>query len=219
MKKLLIVMGTAVVTSMIVAGCASTTGIRSEVDAEFEKFKTERPAVAIVNTGDQSLDGTATASAKIYGAVIKYLDEYITKTNEHRPYLGFINEVKARMDADKNLTEEKAIAAVLEEAKKLDEGKPLENQEYPRIIAGHQAVLALQPQNKLAELAQLAVEVDQILDQTNGLSKSFRGFDPATLGKIKSVKYVADQAIFAGKAINFLKYRYQQEQSFENFMK
>jgi len=219
MKKLLIVMGTAVVTSMIVAGCASTAGTRSEADAQYEKFKNERPSVAIVNTGDQSLDGTAAASAKVYGAVVKYLDEYITATNDNRPYLGFVNEVQARMDADKNLTEEKAIAAVLEEAKKLDEGKPLENQEYPRIIAGHQAVQALKPQNKLAELAQLAVETDKILDQTNGLSKSFKGFDPEMLKKVKSVKYVVEQAKFAGKAIDFLNYRFKQEQSFENFMK
>ena len=217
MKKLLLVMGTAVVISMVVAGCASTK--RSEVDAEYEKFMNERPEAVSVNTGDESLDATAAASAKVYGAVIKYLDEYIAATNNYRPYLGFCNEVKAKMDADKNLAEEKAIAAVLEEVKKLDAGKPQEKQEYSLIIEGHKAVKALKPENKLPELAKLAVETDEILERAKNLSKSFKGFDPATLEKAKSVKSVIKQAEFTAKAIYFLNYRYQQEQSFENYMK
>lgn len=212
-------MGTTFVISMIVSGCTSTSGTRSEADAQYNKFMNERPAVAIVKTGDESLDATAIASAKIYGGVIKYLDEYIAATNNNRPYLGFVYEVKARMDADINLTEEKAVAAVLEEAKKLDEGKPIDNQEYPRIIEGHKAVQALKPVNKLTELAQLALDTDKILESTNGLSKSFKGFDANTMEKLKSAKYVAEQAKFSKQAIEFLHYRYQQEKSFESFMK
>lgn len=219
MKKLLITMGSAVVISMIISGCASTASSRSEADALYEKFMNERPEAVFVNTGDESLDATAAASAKIYGAVIKLLDEYIAATNNHRPYLGFVNEVKARMDADKNLAEEKVIAAVLEEAKKHDEGKPLEKQEYPLIIEGHKAVTALQPANKLVELAQLAVETDEILERARGLSKSLKGFTPDIMEKAKSTKNIVKQAEFTAKAIDFLIYRYQQEQGFEKYMK
>lgn len=219
MKKLLITMGSAVVISMIISGCASTASSRSEADALYEKFMNERPEAVFVNTGDESLDATAAASAKVYGAVIKHLDDYIAATNNCRPYLGFVNEVKARVDADKNLTEEKAIAAVLEEVKKLDEGKPQEKQEYPLIIEGHKAVEALKPANKLVELAQLAVETDEILERTKGLSKSFKGLTPDMMEKAKSVKSVVKQAEFTAKAIDFLNYRYRQEQSFENYMK
>lgn len=220
MKKTLIVMGSLVVILLTVAGCASTSGenTRSRIDREYEKFMTERPATVIVDTGDQSVDSVATATANIYGATIKFLDEYVAATNNHRPYLGFVNEVKARMEDDKNLTGESAIAAVLDEVKKLDAEKPQEEQEYFRIVEGSKAVEALKPANKLIELAQLTIETDKVLGQINGLSKSFKGFDPAIQTKIKSVKNIKEQAEFTSKAIKFLQYRYEQEQNFKNFM-
>jgi len=204
---------------LFAVGCTSlTTKKHSDADAAFEKFKNERPVLEYVNTGDESLDNAAVACTKIYGATIKYLDEYITAKNEQRPYLGFQNEVQAKLEADKKLTMEEACNIVLAEAKKNDEGKSPDQQEYPRIIAGMKASKALKPQNKITELCQLTKEVDELIDNTNGLSQSFKGFDLETVKKINSAKNILKQAKFSGEALDFLQYRYQQENNFEKYM-
>lgn len=218
MKKSFIAMGTISVVAMLVAGCASTSSNRTEADALYEKFQTERPAVAAVNTGDQSLDTVAVASAKVYGSTVKYLDEYISATNNHRPYLGFLNEIEEKMKANKGLTAEKAAEMVLAEAKKDDEGKDPKEQVYPRIIAGRKAVAALKPTKKLEELAPLAVEAAKVASSAKGLVNSFSGFDPSTLKKLSSAKNIYNQADFSVKAIDFLNYRYQQEAKFEKHL-
>lgn len=217
MKNSFVAIGMFAATAMFVAGCASGD-TRSDWDARYERFCNERPAATAVVTGDENLDAVAASSAKLYGAMIKYLDEYVTANNEYRPYIGFTYEVEELVKNNKNMTEAQAAEIVLAEAKKRDEGKPESEQEYPRIIAGYNAVMALRPENKLKELAPLAVEAASCVDKAMALKNSFSGFDATILKKIQSAANVVEQAQFTSEALVFLQYRYEQAKNLEGHM-
>lgn len=214
MKNSFVALGAFAAATMFVAGCVSGDK-RSEWDAQYERFRTERPAAVAVNSGDANLDAVSATTAKLYGATVKYLDEYVTANNENRPYIGYTYEVEDLVRNNKGMTEAQASEIVLAEAKKRDEGKPESEQEYPRIIAGHKAVMALKPENKLAELAPLIAEAASNVDKAIALKDSFKGFDANTLMKVKSVMNVIDQAQFTSEALAFLRYRYEQAQSLD----
>ena len=218
MKKSFIMLGAVAGVAIFVAGCVSGDS-RSEWDAKYERFCNERPAAVAVNSGDANLDAVAATTAKLYGATVKYLDEYITANNENRPYIGFTYEVEELMKNNENMTEAQAAEKVLAEAKMRDEGKPESEQEYPRIIAGYNAVKALEPANKLAELAPLALEAASNVEKAIALKDSFTGFDANTLLKAKSALNVVDQARFTSEALVFLQYRYNQAKNLEEYMK
>lgn len=212
-------MGTLAALAMFVAGCATTGSDHSEVDKQYKKFQTERPAAVVVNKGDKDLGIVAIASAKVYDSTVKYLDEYISATNDNKQYQYFINDFQAKMERDKNLSAATAIEMTLAEAKKNDEGKALADQTYPKIISGHQAVIALKPTDKLEELAPLATDAATVAASAKELVNSFRGFDPSTLEKFSSAEGISAQADFSVKALDFLNDRYQQEAEFEKHLK
>ncbi len=191
--------------AMLAAGCVSSDK-RSEWDAQYERFRTQRPAAVAVESGDANLDAVAAVTAKVYGATVKYLDEYVTANNDNRPYIAYTYEVEELLRNNKDMTKEQASEAVLAEAKKRDEGKPESEREYPRIIAGHKAVMALKPENKLAELAPILVEAASNVDKAIALKDSFSGFDANTIMKAKTVANVVDQAQFTLDALRFLQY-------------
>ncbi len=208
MKKSFVVMGTAAAVALFVAGCMSKGNV-NEVQKQYERFQTERPAVAAVNSGDKSLDNVAVASAKVYGSTVKYLDEYFTATTNHKDYVSFTADVQYEMEQDKSLTQEQATAKALEFIKKNDEGKPEGEKAYSRVVAGYKAVNALSPAAKVKELAPLAEDAAKIATTAKGLSNSFTGLDAATIQKANSAKNVMNQAYYSGEALGFLKRQYE----------
>ena len=78
--------------------------------------------------------------------------------------------------------------------------------------------MALQPENKLKELAPLAVEAASCVDKAMALKNSFSGFDATILKKIQSAANVVEQAQFTSEALVFLQYRYEQAKNLEGHM-
>ena len=214
MKKVWIVM-IAMVMGMFLYGCASL-GSKSDSRQAYEKFQKERPDVAYVQTGDQALDKTASLSANIYGTTVKYLNEYIAASENNRAYIGFTNEVNYEIQDNKKSATD-AIQATLENIKKSDVEAKTNN--YNDVIVAMNALNALKPENKLAELAPLGTQAVEVAASASKLKNSFTSFDTTVLTKLQSAKNILNQANYTVDALSFLQRQYSIVQETKSYMK
>jgi|GEM_PF-1508025 len=214
---------------VLVSGCA-TKGTHGEVAEKYAKFQeaaAQRPPEYVL-TGERSLDDTGKLSAQVYGSMIKYLKEYVQATENNRYYIGFINDA-TEVAKEKKISIPEAMAQVLREYQENDAKAKPEDKVYPRVIEGYTAVEALKPENKLRELAPIAIQAAKVALQAKRLSdvitKTYSSIDFRDVEGMRrkavvtaALAKVTEQAVFNTIALDFLQDQYKRNQEMKSYM-
>lgn len=195
----------------LLVGCQSGKN-HEDVKADFEKFKTNRPPVEAIVSGDKAIDNVAVASARLYQQTNKYLDEYVAATDNHQEFFEFTAIVRMKMENDKSMSLADARKAARADMVAADPNI------WPKVKAGYDAAEALHPVNKLADIAQLLIEVAKVSQSAIGLKNSFNGFDATTIAKVNSVCKVLTQLTFTKDALVYLQRQYSAVSEAKSYM-
>jgi len=171
MKKLMVVAGAAALVGMI-AGCAST---REVVQKEYERL-TSLPAAEQVVSPNKQVNDVGRASSDLYNVCHAKLKNYVAATENHREFTGFMNDVQIVIK-DEGLSEEDAMAKVCALVQDEDKARPDAEKVWPRILEGWAAANALDPAKQLAEVANLVIRNQEIVNSANDLPNSFANED------------------------------------------
>ena len=180
---------------VLVAGC-SILGGSSDARKGYEDFKEDRPAVAIVKSGDQSIDNVAGNVAILYGQTLQLLDDYIKSTEGNRTYVAFVNDT----------IEMKSEEEVQEYFNKL---KPEQQQE----ILSVKKMEGFNNLKKASEFLKTAVELtastaDLLKQQQKKIQADPFGAIQDVLAAKETAQNMLDQAEYSVKALEFMVKQY-----------
>ena len=184
-----------------VTGCASA---RDAVEKEYQRLASTPVGAAVRCPEDRAIDNLGVAVNVNYAFAHKLMREYVSATENHREYRGFLNDIKYYMDEEK--LDEKAAAekvrnAILAEDAKIADPKA---KVWPRVVAGIKAANGLKLEQKLKEIAVVVAANAKNLKTVGELKNSFKGFDAATVGKALLCVEIASQAVFTAECLGFL---------------
>ena len=214
MNKLMMVASAAVVGAMVF-GCATA---REKVAEEYNRITSLPPAERIVCGCDKSIDDLGGAVCDVRNFAQGKMVAYVKATENHREYVGFLNDVEVLVK-EEGLSNEEAIKRMNAEILKEDAMRADADKVWPRIVEGIVAVEALKPEGMLKELAEATLKNADLIVTASGLKDSFSGFDDTTLTKACAVTGIAKQAGEAAESLALLTEQFRKVQVAKLYMK
>lgn len=202
MKKIIFV---SIVAAMALTGCMST---KERISAEYNRIISIAPAQPVVCACDKSIESLGAAVCDIHNLSQEKLNAYVKATENHREYIGFMNDVELLVK-EEGLNNEDAVKRVSDEILKEDATRADEEKVWPRVTAGIESVESLKPEVVLTEIAAATVKNIDFIQTANGLRDSFNGFDETTLEKLMAVKDITLQATETSECLGFLTEQYR----------
>ena len=214
MKKLMMV-ASAVALAGVIAGCAST---REVVQKEYERL-ISLPAAEQVVSPNKQVNDVGRASSDLYHVCHAKLKNYVSATENHREFTGFMNDVQVVMK-DEGLSEEDAMAKVCALVQEEDKARPDAEKVWPRIMQGWAAANALDPAKQLAEIASLVLRNQEIVNSANNLPNSFANEDLMSKAQRGvEVAKIGEQAVETAEMIGFLGEQFRRVQKLKTYQK
>ena len=214
MNKLMMVASAAMVGAMV-TGCATT---KEKVTEEYNRITSLPPAERIVCGCDKSIDDLGGAVCDARNFAQGKLVAYVKATENHREYVGFMNDVEVLIKEER-LSNEDAVKKLNAEILAADATRADADKVWPRIVEGIIAVEALKPEAMLAELAVATLKNADLTVSASGLQASFSGFDATTLRKESAVANIAKQAAETAECLALLTEQFRKVQVAKLYMK
>lgn len=215
MNKLMMVASAAMVGAMV-TGCATT---KEKVTEEYNRITSLPPAERIVCGCDKSIDDLGGAVCDARNFAQGKLVAYVKATENHREYVGFMNDVEVLIK-EEGLSNEDAVKKLNAEILAADATRADADKVWPRIVEGIIAVEALKPEAMLAELAVATLKNADLIVSASGLQASlFSGFDATTLRKESAVANIAKQAAETAECLALLTEQFRKVQVAKLYMK
>lgn len=205
MKKLLFISGLALVG---LVGCMSA---RDKITEEYNRIVSLPPAVPVVCGCDRAIDDLGAAVCDIRNFAQGKLALYVKATENHRDYVGFMNDV-ALLVKEEGMSTEDAVQKQKADILKEDAARPEAEKVWPRVVEGVVAMEALKPEMVLKEIAVMVAKNANLIASASNLSNSFKGFDATTLTKLRAVKDISAQATEAAECLAFLTEQFRKVQ-------
>ena len=214
MKTIMLGAGAAAVV-MLITGCAST---REVVQKEYERVIAMPPAEQVVSPNKQ-VNNLGQLSFDQYNFCHSLLKEYVSATENHREYTGFMNDVQCVMK-DEGLGEEEAMSKVCALVQEEDKSRPDAEKVWPRIQEGWAAANALDPAKKLAEIARLVVRNQDISSSTKKLPDSYKDEEfKSKIARGVESGNISKQLAQSAEILAFLGEQYRRVQIAKNYRK
>lgn len=204
MNKLMTVASAAVLAGMA-AGCMST---KEKITEEYNRITSLTPAERIVCGCDKAIDDLGGAVCDSHNLARNYLTAYVKETENHREYVGFMNDIDVLVK-DEGLSNEEAAKKLKGIIQQEDANRAEADKVWPRIAEGVAAVDALKPENKLKEIAAATLKNADLMKTASDLQGSFKGFDQTTLTKVGAVKNITAQGAETAECLAFLTEQYR----------
>ncbi len=214
MKKLMMVAGAVVLAGMM-SGCTST---RDAVQKEYERVISLPPAEQVASPNKQVND-VGRLSFDLHNSCHSLLKEYVSATENHREYTGFMNNVQSVIK-DEGLGEEDAMAKVCAEIQEEDKARPDAEKVWPRIQEGWTAANALDPKKKLAEIARLVIRNQEISESAKKLPDSYKDEDfKSKIERGAESGNISKQLAQTAEVLAFLGEQYRRVQNLKTYQK
>ena len=214
MKKLMMVAGVVVLAGMM-SGCTST---RDAVQKEYERVISLPPAEQVASPNKQVND-VGRLSFDLYNSCHSLLKEYVSATENHREYMGFMNNVQFVIK-DEGLGEEDAMAKVCSLVQEDDKARPDAEKVWPRIEEGWAAANALDPKKKLVEIARLVVRNQEISESAKKLPDSYKDEDfKSKIERGAESGNISKQLAQTAEVLAFLGEQYRRVQKLKTYQK
>ena len=214
MNKLMMV-ATAAMVGAMVTGCVTA---KEKVTEEYIRITSLPPAERVVCGCDKAIDDLGGAVCDAHNFAQGKLSAYVKSTENHREYVGFLNDV-AVLVKEEGLSNEDAVKKLNAEILKEDATRAEADKVWPRIVEGIVAVEALNPENMLKELAVATLKNADLIVTATRLQKSFSGFDATTLTKAQAAVAIAEQAAETAECLTLLTEQFRKVQIAKLYMK
>ena len=221
-KAVMAVLNKLVMASFLIVmsvGCVTTTDKgHSVITSEYEKFKASLPPAQWVPVGFKSIDDVGILSAQLYRETYIYMQEYMQATENHRYYVGLLNEVdeiKKREGIDDNLALQKALNNI-NEANKQDGGETMR-----RVVEGYNAVQALKPANKIQRLVPVFRKLVDVIVQAKQLPRDIEAASCDLVQTIRlgaSVTNILQQLYYSQKMAQYINLQYRRNIKMAKYM-
>lgn len=187
---------------VVLTGCGGNA--REKMAKEYERLAALPPAAPNHCPYDRALDRLGVAVSENYNFAHKLMKEFVGATENRREYLGFLNDVAFYVEEEK-MEEAAAMERVMKEIQEED-AKIADPKEkvWPRVVEGINATYALNPEQKLAEIAPVALATTKAVADCHKLKDSFKGFDAATIEKGVCAAKIIAQGTEASECLGFL---------------
>ena len=212
MNKSLVVAGIALVG---LAGCMSA---KEKIEAEYDRITSLPPAERIVCGCDKSIDDLGGAVSDLRNFAQAKLIAYVQATENHREYVGFMNDVEVLVK-EEGLSPEAAMQKMKDEILKEDAARADAEKVWPRVVEGYVAVQALKPEALLTEIAAMTLKNADLIVSAAKLKDSFSGFDATTLAKTQAAANISKQAGETAECLAFLTEQYRRVLVAKNYAK
>ena len=214
-KKFVVRLAAAAVVGSFIAGCAST---REAVEKEYARVIALPPAERITSP-NKAVDDVARLSHDVYNSSHERLKNYAAKTENHREFTGFMNDVKAVMEEEK-LSEQDAMAKVCALVQEEDKARPDAEKVWPKIMTGWAAANALGPEQQLAEIGRLLIRNKDIVASAAKLPDAFKTGDVMSKAKrAAEVAKITEQTSQTAEMLAFLGEQFRRVQMLKNYKK
>lgn len=214
MNKLMMVTSAALL-SVMATGCMST---KEKVAEEYNRITSLPPAERVVCGCDKAIDDLGGAVCDARNFAQGKLAAYVKATENHREYVGFLNDVEVLVK-EEGLSNEDAIKKLNAEILKEDAARAEADKVWPRIVEGIVAVEALKPEAMLTELAVATLKNADLIVTASRLQSSFSGFDATTLNKVQAAAAIAKQATETTECLALLTEQFRKAQVAKLYMK
>ena len=187
---------------VVLTGCGGNA--REKMAKEYERLAALPPAAPNHCPYDRALDRLGVAVSENYNFAHKLMKDFVGATENRRAYVGFLNDVAYYVEEEK-MEETAAMERVVKEIQAADEkiADPKEKV-WPRVVEGINATNALNPVQKLQELAPVAAATLRAIAECEQLKNSFNGFDATTIEKGICAGKIIVQGKEASECIAFL---------------
>lgn len=187
---------------VVTTGCNSVT--RDKMAQEYDRLAALPPAAPNHCASDQALDSLGVAVSANYNFAHKLMKEFVGATENRRAYLGFLNDVAFYVEEEK-MEEAAAMERVAKEIQEADAKiEDPKEKVWPRVVEGINATNALNPEQKLVEIAPVAAATLKAIADCQKLKDSFNGFDATTIEKGVCAGKIIVQAKEASECLGFL---------------
>ena len=214
MNKLMLVASVAMVGAMV-TGCMST---KEKVAEEYNRITSLPPAERVVCGCDKAIDDLGGAVCDARNFAQGKLAAYVKATENHREYVGFLNDVEVLVK-EEGLSNEDAVKKLNAEILAADATRAEADKVWPRIVEGIVAVEALKPESMLKELAVATLKNADLIVTASKLQSSFSGFDATTLTKAQAAVSIAEQAAETAECLTLLTEQFRKVQVAKLYMK
>ena len=214
MNKLMMV-ATAAMVGAMVTGCMTA---KEKIAEEYNRITSLPPAQRIVCGCDKAIDDLGGAVCDLRNLSQGYLTAYVKATENHREYVGFMNEIELLIK-EEGLSSEDATQKVKAEILKEDATRADADKVWPRVVEGIVAVEALKPEVMLKELAVATLKNSDLIVTASRLKDSFKGFDSTTLAKASAAANISKQAGETAECLAFLTEQFRKVQVAKLYMK
>ena len=214
MNKLMMVAGAALV-AVAMTGCMTA---KEKVTEEYNRITSLPPAQRIVCGCDKAIDDLGGAVCDARNFAQGKLAAYVKATENHREYVGFLNDVEVLVK-EEGLSNEDAVKKLNAEILKEDATRADADKVWPRIVEGIVAVEALKPEAMLKELAVATLKNADLIATASRLKDSFKGFDATTLAKAAAVANISKQTGETAECLALLTEQYRRVLVAKNYAK